>query len=153
MKARCSDWLLPLALYPPPSGSSPRRERKRKLAGTSRSSGRSSRWRKTCGATWTGSLKPKSWTWRTPPPMATLVLWLKRAGRAIVGNSNLAHSLHALDVVCPPETHPGLICNNSSPSPQVMAQNTESRPASAIKTPNDTPTLDMALTLPPVCPP
>lgn len=48
--------------------------------------------------------------------MATLVLWLKRAGRAIVGNSNLVHSLHALDVVCHPETHLGLIYNNSSPS-------------------------------------
>lgn len=41
--------------------SSVRRGRRQRLGETSRSSGRSSRWRRICAATWTGSLRLRTW--------------------------------------------------------------------------------------------
>lgn len=86
-------WFPHLALYPYLSGNSPRRGRRQKQEGTSRSCERSNSWRRTCGATWTGSCRQKSWTLKTPQLMTTFVLWLKKAGLATVGNPNLTHSL------------------------------------------------------------
>lgn len=45
---------------PPPPGSSPRKEKRQKHEVTFRSFGRSSRWRRTFGATWTGSHRLRS---------------------------------------------------------------------------------------------
>lgn len=84
----------------PPAGNSPRSGRRPSPGEPSRSCGRSSSWRRTSGATWTGSHRRRSWTWRTPQLLATLVPWLKRAWPATVGNLNPAHSLPHASLRC-----------------------------------------------------
>ena len=123
-----------LQLVPPPSppwpcaGNSPRSGRRPSPGEPSRSCGRSSSWRRTSGATWTGSHRRRSWTWRTPQLLATLVPWLKRAWAATVGNLNPAHSLPHASLRCglPSDLAPAL--SNSRPSLWLwsMTQNPDS---------------------------
>lgn len=144
VKAREPEWFPHLALHLPPSGSSPRRGRRPKHEGTSRSCGRSNSWRRTCEATWTGSCRQRTWTSKTPQQMAILVLWLKRAGPATVGNpvGPIPCSTHASDVGYPPQIPPQL-ATTLGPAPGSSlghrTRPTLEYPVPRTKTPNNTP--------------